>query len=167
MKEKEARQFVLCFLLDEENRAILLGRKTQKIGKGCWNGPGGKINPGELEREAVIREVYQEIGVNVLGSDLDKVAILVISDEGYEEPLEVHVFLSRKWEGCPWESSELIDLKWLHLGNLPFDKMMPADKHWIPLIFLDRRIIAKFAHDLSQNLVGGVKIKVVDELPEQ
>ena len=160
----EDRKFVLCFLLRENK--VLFGWKTQKIGEGCWNGPGGEILPGETEKQAVRREVSEEVGIIVDIDELEKVAILKIDNSQYGQ-IQVHVFLSKEWEGEPRESNELVNLEWFLRHGLPLNEMMPADKHWLPWAIIGKRMDVWFEYDRDQKLVGGVKIKVVENFPEK
>jgi 8-oxo-dGTP diphosphatase len=49
---------------DEAGRMLLILRGHQP-GKGLWSIPGGRIEPGETDEEAVIREVLEETGLKV------------------------------------------------------------------------------------------------------
>jgi len=43
---------------------LLLQRKSAgRFGEGKWNGPGGKVQPGETPLECVVREVRDETGL--------------------------------------------------------------------------------------------------------
>lgn len=56
--------FTLCFLLYEED--VLMIHRRFPPNQGLWNGVGGHINPGETPREAVIREVMEETGYQLI-----------------------------------------------------------------------------------------------------
>lgn len=47
---------------DDEGR-LLLVRRTNPPGAGLWSIPGGKVEPGEDDAAAVIREVAEETGL--------------------------------------------------------------------------------------------------------
>ena len=66
------RRVVLCFVLrDVDGRQeVLLGRKKRGFGRGKVVGLGGHLLPGETERDAAVREVAEESGVQVDPSDL-------------------------------------------------------------------------------------------------
>ena len=52
-----------CVILDDERRILLLHRN--KNGQVQWELPGGKVDQGESEQETAIRELYEELGVEV------------------------------------------------------------------------------------------------------
>ncbi|WP_410605421.1 NUDIX hydrolase [Amycolatopsis sp. lyj-90] len=50
---------------DELGR-ILLIRRANEPGRGLWSVPGGRVEPGETDEEAVIREMREETGLDVM-----------------------------------------------------------------------------------------------------
>jgi len=39
---------------------VLLGRRKNTYASGCWHIPGGHVNPGELIKDALVREIFEE-----------------------------------------------------------------------------------------------------------
>lgn len=164
-QEKVLFNAVVCFLVKGGN--VLLGMKTQKIGKGCWNGYGGGIEEGETEIEAVLREVEEETGgVVVDPSNMEKIAIGYFHNtksDGKKFVCAVHFFLARKWEGDAKETKEMAKPTWFALSGLPLNKMMPADKEWVPLALGGKKLIVRaLLGPFQQNLLAPVEIEFVD-----
>ena len=46
-------------------RVLIARRPADRVLGGCWEFPGGKVEPDESPREAVLREMTEELGVQV------------------------------------------------------------------------------------------------------
>ena len=56
---------VACALLDADRRVLISQRPDGKTMAGLWEFPGGKIEAGERPEEALIRELKEELGIEV------------------------------------------------------------------------------------------------------
>lgn len=134
----------LCFIVDETKRAILLGRKKRGFGQGKLNGLGGKIQPGEGLRDAMVREVFEESGVRLRPDALQDAGTIT-----FWFPFEsafnhhVHVFVVTEWDGEPTESAEMAPA-WFALDAIPYGRMWADDAHWMPIVLAGNRIEATF-----------------------
>jgi 8-oxo-dGTP diphosphatase len=54
---------------DDQGR-LLLVRRANDPGAGLWSVPGGRVEPGESDNEAVVRELWEETGLNVIPGTL-------------------------------------------------------------------------------------------------
>ena len=52
-------------LVDADGRVLLAQRPAGKAMPGLWEFPGGKVNPGETPERALIRELAEELGIDV------------------------------------------------------------------------------------------------------
>lgn len=119
---------VAAALLDEDGRVLLAKRPEGKELAGLWEFPGGKVEAAERPEEALIRELTEELGINV---DESCLAPFSFASHQYEKfHLLMPLFLCRKWEGFvrPLEGQEL---KWARIRDLREFPMPPAD---LPLI---------------------------------
>lgn len=147
------KQVTLCIPIKQGK--ILLGNKKRGFGEGKLNGFGGKINSGESVEEAAIREVYEEIGIEVKSKDLEKVGELTFTfparpDEEWNQV--VHVFFIKEWKNEPKESEEM-SCEWFDLNNIPFDKMWDDDKHWLPLVLNGKKLKGNFTFDKDNETI--------------
>src|SRR5882724_7170629 len=52
-------------IIEDEAGRLLLIRRRNEPGAGLWSVPGGRIEPGETDQQAVVREVAEETGLQV------------------------------------------------------------------------------------------------------
>ena len=145
----------LCLVYDKEK--ILLGMKKRGFGEGRWNGFGGKVEEGETIEEAAKRELKEEAGISPL--DIKKRGVLTFEFRGEPEVLEVHVFSVSKFKGKPAETEEMKP-RWFKTSKVPFDKMWPDDKHWIPILLDGRNFQGKF-HFYDNNTLLRYKVREI------
>ena len=53
-------------IFDSEGRVLTCRRNIERREGGMWEFPGGKVEAGETPAEAVVREVREELGVEIL-----------------------------------------------------------------------------------------------------
>lgn len=56
---------VVCALIEERGRVLVARRSAQQSLPLKWEFPGGKIEPGETEAEALVREIREELGIEI------------------------------------------------------------------------------------------------------
>ena len=120
-----------CALVDTDNRVLLARRPEGKKMAGLWEFPGGKLDPGETPEVALIRELKEELGIDVSAACLAPFAFASHAYEGFH--LLMPLFLCRRWRGTP-KPREGQTLAWVRPEKLATYSMPPADKPLIPLL---------------------------------
>jgi 8-oxo-dGTP diphosphatase len=120
-----------CALVDVDGRVLLARRPEGKKMAGLWEFPGGKLNPGETPEQALIRELKEELGIDVTAACLAPFAFASHDYEGFH--LLMPLFLCRRWKGIP-TPREQQTLAWVRAQKLADYEMPPADKPLIPLL---------------------------------
>ena len=120
-----------CALIDRDGRVLLARRPEGKWMAGLWEFPGGKLNPGETPEAALIRELKEELGIDI---SADCLAPFAFASHPYERfHLLMALFLCRRWKGIP-RPREGQTLTWVRPERLAEYPMPPADKPLIPLL---------------------------------
>jgi 8-oxo-dGTP diphosphatase len=120
-----------CALIDIDGRVLLARRPEGKKMAGLWEFPGGKLNPGETPEAALIRELKEELGIDVSATCL---APFAFASHAYERfHLLMPLYLCRRWKGIP-RAREGQTLSWVRPARLADYEMPPADKPLIPLL---------------------------------
>jgi 8-oxo-dGTP diphosphatase len=120
-----------CALIDTDNRVLLARRPEGKKMAGLWEFPGGKLAPGETPEEALIRELREELGIEVLPACL---APFAFASHAYDKfHLLMPLFICRRWQGFvqPLEGQKLA---WVRPQKLHEYEMPAADKPLVPLL---------------------------------
>lgn len=120
-----------CALIDADGRILLARRPEGRSMAGLWEFPGGKLNPGETPEAALIRELREELGIDVSVSCL---AAFAFASHAYDKfHLLMPLYLCRRWTGRP-VAREGQALAWVRPGQLTEYRMPPADLPLIPLL---------------------------------
>ncbi len=111
-------------LVDVDGRVLLSRRPAGKRMAGLWEFPGGKVGDGETPEEALIREMGEELGLDVTESCL---APLTFASHAYDDfHLLMPLYVCRVWRGMP-QAREGQELRWVRPAAMAGLAMPPAD----------------------------------------
>ena len=113
-----------CALIDADARVLLAQRPEGKSMAGLWEFPGGKVEAGERPEETVIRELREELGIDITEACL---APFVFASHTYDEfHLLMPLYLCRKWDGIV-TAQEGQTFAWVRPNDMRNYDMPPAD----------------------------------------
>lgn len=116
-------------LIDADGRVLIAQRPVGKSLAGLWEFPGGKVESGERPEQALVRELKEELNIDVTESCL---APLTFASHAYDDfHLLMPLYVCRRWKGAAM-SHEGQALKWVRAKELRDWPMPPADKPLIP-----------------------------------
>ncbi|WP_119274095.1 (deoxy)nucleoside triphosphate pyrophosphohydrolase [Taklimakanibacter deserti] len=116
-------------LVDADGRVLIAKRPDGKTMAGLWEFPGGKVEEGERPELALIRELKEELDIDVTEACL---APLTFASHAYEKfHLLMPLYVCRRWKGMV-RSLEGQELKWVRPNRLRDYPMPPADLPLIP-----------------------------------
>jgi len=122
-------------LVDDDNRILIAQRPEGKSMAGLWEFPGGKVEADESPEAALIRELKEELAIDVTEACL---APFTFASHGYEKfHLLMPLYVCRRWSGTPIPAEGQV-LKWVRANQLKEYPMPPAD---IPLIAMLRDLL--------------------------
>lgn len=112
-------------LVDTDGRVLVQRRPPGKPLADLWEFPGGKVEPGETPERALIRELREELGIQVTGACLAPATFA--SHPLGEGHLILLLYVCRKWSGTP-QALAASELRWVRPTGLHALDMPPADK---------------------------------------
>lgn len=130
MNEKRILNVVAAALVKKEDGKLLLARRPAgKSLAGLWEYPGGKIEAGETPKEALARELEEELNITVLPSEMHQFEKTVFEYEAFILNMELFICFSWSEDPTPKEGQEISWTDVCFLG-LERDKypMPPADE---------------------------------------
>jgi 8-oxo-dGTP diphosphatase len=120
---------VACALIDVDGRVLLAQRPQGRAMAGLWEFPGGKMEAGEKPEQTLIRELKEELGIDVKEACL---APLTFASHAYDDfHLMMPLYVCRRWEGTA-TALEGQQLAWVRPNKLRDYPMPPADLPLIP-----------------------------------
>lgn len=122
---------VAAALVDADGRVLVQRRPAGKPMPGLWEFPGGKVEPRETPEVALIRELAEELGIDVEQACLAPAAFASEALSGGH--LLLLLYVCRKWRGIP-EARHAEALKWVRPVALHALEMPPADRPLIGLL---------------------------------
>lgn len=125
------RVVAIAFFRTTDQKYLLCRRGPKESGAGAWEFPGGKIDQGESEKQALVREIQEELSVQIFEDQL-----VYVSDHLHQyETKMIHIYLYKydvselnyqlidhdQAEWVPYE--ELLSFP-LALADVPFVKAL-------------------------------------------
>jgi 8-oxo-dGTP diphosphatase len=132
--ERPIQRIIVGAAIVENGRVLACARADPPEVAGRWEFPGGKVEAGETETEALVRECEEELGVRVV----------VGTRVGTDVPLAhgraiLRVFLARLLDGDRPQRLEHAELRWLTADELYSVDWLPADA---PIVGALRDVLA-------------------------
>ncbi len=122
---------VAAALIDGDGRILVQQRPAGKAMAGLWEFPGGKVEEGELPEAALIRELREELSIDVEQACLAPACFA--SEAVGERHMILLVYICRKWRGIP-QALEAPAIRWVRPLDLHALEMPPADKPLVGLL---------------------------------
>ncbi|MBM7414000.1 MULTISPECIES: (deoxy)nucleoside triphosphate pyrophosphohydrolase [Nocardiaceae] len=116
---------VVAGALVENGRLLLARRASPPELAGLWELPGGKVDPGETPEDALVRELREELGIEVT------VGEPVGVDVALSATLTLRAYAVTRFAGTA-TALEHEALRWVDAADLRGVDLVPADAAWLP-----------------------------------
>ncbi|WP_410811867.1 (deoxy)nucleoside triphosphate pyrophosphohydrolase [Micromonospora sp. 067-2] len=120
--ERRALKVIVGAAIIRDGRVLACARSAPPEVAGMWEFPGGKVEPGEAETEALARECVEELAVRVQVGD--RVGRNVRMAHGRSV---LKVYAARLLHDDEPQALEHSELRWLTAGELDSVTWLPAD----------------------------------------
>ena len=111
-------------LVDVDGRVLICKRPHGKHLAGMWEFPGGKVEKGATPEACLIRELHEELDINVVQACL---APFAFTSHGYDSfHLLMPLYLCRRWDGVV-RAKEHEATAWVRPNQMTDYPMPPAD----------------------------------------
>lgn len=117
---------VAAAIFDASGRVLIAERPAGKHMAGRWEFPGGKVAHGESEREALTRELEEELGVEVISAQ----PMMRLTHRYPDRDVELSMWVVERYRGEP-SGLDGQRLKWVERAHLPREDILEADRPFV------------------------------------
>src|SRR3954454_3621846 len=122
VNQRQSRRVIVAAVIVLDGRVLACERSAPAEGAGRWEFPGGKVEPGESDAEALARECVEELGVRVeVGAQIAPSVPLA-----HGRAL-LRVYAASLLDGDEPRALEHSAMRWLAAGQLAEVLWLPAD----------------------------------------
>lgn len=125
------RLVVACVLVNGVGEVLLCERPAGKPWAGYWEFPGGKLEAAETPEAALVRELTEELAIQVAPADLTPLTFVSYPYPDFH--LLMPLYLCRRWQGTV-TAAEGQRLRWAKPDDMATLPLLPADEPVTPLL---------------------------------
>ena len=114
-------------LMDDSGRVLMQRRPEHKQHGNLWEFPGGKVEPGEGPRAALVREIEEELGIGLDTADLFEVSFAADDPAEGRSGIVLLLYGCRCWDGEPKALELGTTIAWIDANGLSALAMPPLD----------------------------------------
>lgn len=117
---------VAAALYDAEGRVLIAQRPKGKHQAGRWEFPGGKVAADESEGGALVRELWEELGIEVIASR----PFMRLEYSYPDRRVELSMWIVERFAGTP-RGLDGQELRWVAPAGLADEDLLEADRPFV------------------------------------
>lgn len=117
---------VVAGIIQKENKYLIAQRKKNLNGGGFWEFPGGKVEPGETHPQALIRELKEELDIEVELGEFFGDNVVQFGEKKYH----LYAYSIQRYVGEP-KLIDHDDLRWVDVPEFLNYQFIEGDKLFI------------------------------------
>lgn len=129
MMDKKKLHIAAGIICDQNNNVFITQRPLKSHMGGFWEFPGGKLEDKETPEQALVRELQEEIGIDVTQCSLFE----TVEHDFPDRHITLSFFLVTQWDNDPY-GKEGQEFKWTSIGSLNADDFPPANRTIVALL---------------------------------
>ncbi len=114
---------VVCAIIQFNNKILIAQRSARMSQPLCWEFPGGKAKEGESRRDALVREIWEELEMDILPQQ----ALSTVTHHYHNISIALHPFICTTANGI-FVRKEHAQVLWADLAELNDYNFAPADQ---------------------------------------
>lgn len=149
-------EVVAAVIRDAEGKVLIAKRPSDKHQGGKWEFPGGKVEKGESRRSALVREIKEEIGIDVVHS----ARLISVYHEYDDMAIYLDVYEVLQWSGAA-EGREGQPIRWVTMDELCEYDFPEANAPIVEAVCLPKHLqvmnVAKGAADFRAQFIANIQ----------
>ena len=113
----------IALIYNPAGRILITQRAPHIPSGGLWEFPGGKLEPHETPAEALLREIKEEVNLEIVEYDF----IQQITTQRMDDTLHLYVFLVHQFHGQAEKREGQTDLRWVDSETLSQYEFPPTN----------------------------------------
>lgn len=127
---KRNMDVAVAVICDEKKRLLITKRAMGTAHGGLWEFPGGKVEADEHPQAALVREILEEVGLEIEES----IALGRVQHHYNDISVVLHVYFTRRYKGHAYCKEKQIDLQWIRLDEINHYEFPEANHSIIQLV---------------------------------
>ena len=112
---------VVAAVIERDGRILACRRAPGRAAAGRWEFPGGKVEPGETDEQALVREIREELGVDIAMGER------VPGEWPLHGDLVLHLYRATLAGGEPMPLEQHDEIRWVAIADFDSVDWLPSD----------------------------------------